>query len=73
MECLKINQNRTELNTLGEFGFIEHVSKRIGLKNPESVKGIGDDAAVIHFKNKMTVVPPICSLREFTSISLFIP
>src|SRR6185295_3262646 len=49
-------ENRTELGSLGEFGLIEHISKAIKLKNPESIKGIGDDAAILEFKNKMTVV-----------------
>lgn len=39
--------NRTELNQLGEFGLIEHLNKNIKLKNAGSLKGIGDDAAVI--------------------------
>ncbi|MCX6291664.1 MAG: thiamine-phosphate kinase [Bacteroidetes bacterium] len=48
--------NRTELSSLGEFGLIEHISKAIELKNPESVHGIGDDAAVLDSQGKMTVV-----------------
>ena len=39
--------NRTELEQLGEFGLIDHLAKGITLKNPASVKGIGDDCAVI--------------------------
>ncbi|MEZ4722863.1 MAG: thiamine-phosphate kinase [Flavobacteriales bacterium] len=38
---------RTELGQLGEFGLIEHLTKDIELKQPSSVKGVGDDAAVI--------------------------
>jgi thiamine-monophosphate kinase len=38
---------RTELNQLGEFGLIDYISKVIDNKNPETIKGIGDDAAVI--------------------------
>jgi thiamine-monophosphate kinase len=38
---------RTELQNLGEFGLINRVSANIELQNPESIKGIGDDAAVI--------------------------
>jgi thiamine-monophosphate kinase len=38
---------RTELSSIGEFGLIDEISKSIELKNPESIKGIGDDAAVI--------------------------
>ena len=43
---------RTEISTLGEFGLIEHLTKDIKLTQPTSIKGIGDDAAVID-KDKM--------------------
>ncbi len=49
-------ENRTELSSLGEFGLIEHIASAVELKNPESIKGIGDDAAVIDNGNEMTVV-----------------
>ncbi|MBL7963879.1 MAG: thiamine-phosphate kinase [Flavobacteriales bacterium] len=39
--------SRTELSALGEFGLIERLASRIHLVQPSSVKGIGDDAAVI--------------------------
>lgn len=38
---------RTELNELGEFGLIERIASRVHLRHGSSVKGIGDDAAVI--------------------------
>lgn len=50
------NQNRTELSSLGEFGLIDHLSKAIELKNPESLKGIGDDAAVTDTGGKKLLV-----------------
>ena len=53
---LENKNNRTELSELGEFGLIEHISKAITLKNPSSIKGIGDDAAVIDNGAKMTVI-----------------
>ncbi len=37
----------TQLSDLGEFGLIERLTKNIKLKNSSSIKGIGDDAAVI--------------------------
>jgi thiamine-monophosphate kinase len=49
-------EGRTELSDLGEFGLIEHISKSIELTNKESVKGIGDDAAVIDSGNESIVV-----------------
>lgn len=37
----------TELGTLGEFGLIDHLAKNIKIHHSETLKGIGDDAAVI--------------------------
>jgi len=45
-----------ELEELGEFGLIKHLTENIKLKNKSSLKGVGDDAAVIAYKNKQTVV-----------------
>lgn len=50
------NTERTELSSLGEFGLIDHLTKHIELRNLETVKGVGDDAAVLFFGNKLTVV-----------------
>ncbi len=41
------NTSRTELSEIGEFGLIERLTARIQLQNSSSVKGAGDDAAVI--------------------------
>lgn len=48
--------NRTEIATLGEFGLIKHLTTGIELKNPESVYGVGDDAAVLDNSNYQTLV-----------------
>lgn len=50
------NPQRTSLETLGEFGLIEHLTKNFELHQASSLMGIGDDAAVLDFKNKKTVV-----------------
>lgn len=47
---------RTEISSLGEFGLIKHLTDHIQIKNPSSVKGIGDDAAVLDYKNKEVLV-----------------
>ncbi len=47
---------RTEIATLGEFGLIEHLTKKISLKNSSTKKGIGDDAAVLDYTGKKTLV-----------------
>lgn len=46
----------SELEELGEFGLIQHLTENIKLQNKSSVKGVGDDAAVIKYDNKQTVV-----------------
>lgn len=48
--------SRTEIATLGEFGLIRHLTETIKLKNPGSLKGVGDDAAVLEYKDKLTLV-----------------
>jgi thiamine-monophosphate kinase len=42
-----MEQKRTEIAQLGEFGLIDHIKTNFSLLNPSSSKGIGDDAAVI--------------------------
>lgn len=50
------NTGRTELSSLGEFGLIKHLTRFIDIKNESTVKGIGDDAAVLDYKDKQIVV-----------------
>lgn len=50
------NKNRTEINELGEFGLIEYLTKGVELTEPSTVKGIGDDAAVLDFSHKKTLI-----------------
>lgn len=50
------NDTRTSLSELGEFGLISHLTKNIKINHPSTLKGIGDDAAVLDFKDKKAVV-----------------
>lgn len=47
---------RTEIATLGEFGLIRHLTEKIELKNESTIKGVGDDAAVLDYKEKQVLV-----------------
>lgn len=47
---------RTEISTLGEFGLIERLTAEMPLVNESSCKGVGDDAAVLHYGDKETLV-----------------
>ncbi|MBN2596398.1 MAG: thiamine-phosphate kinase [Marinifilaceae bacterium] len=46
----------TDIATLGEFGLIKHLTKNIKLKHASTNVGVGDDAAVLDYQNKKTVV-----------------
>lgn len=50
------NNELTPLEKLGEFGLIEHLTKEFTITHKSTLKGIGDDAAVLDFTNKKTVV-----------------
>jgi thiamine-monophosphate kinase len=50
------NSARTELSSLGEFGLIEALTANIKLYNAETLKGVGDDAAVIKNTENTNVV-----------------
>lgn len=39
-----------EIQELGEFGLIRHLTENIELKNAETKKGVGDDCAVLEFE-----------------------
>ena len=47
---------RTEISTLGEFGLISHLTEKVKLQNKSSVKGVGDDAAVLDYDDKQVLV-----------------
>lgn len=47
---------RTEISTLGEFGLINHLTQDITLKNQSTLKGVGDDAAVLEYDDKQVLV-----------------
>ncbi|MGB5274287.1 MAG: thiamine-phosphate kinase [Flavobacteriaceae bacterium] len=49
-------QERTSLATLGEFGLIEHLTKNFSIHHPSTLKSVGDDAAVLDFKDKKVVL-----------------
>ncbi|WP_373073962.1 thiamine-phosphate kinase [Zeaxanthinibacter enoshimensis] len=50
------NKERTPLESMGEFGLIDHLTKGFKPVQESTVKGIGDDAAVLDFKDHKTVV-----------------
>ena len=50
------NKERTSLEELGEFGLIKHLTESFKIKHQSSVKGVGDDAAVLNFDGKEILI-----------------
>jgi thiamine-monophosphate kinase len=50
------DKQQDEISQLGEFGLIRHLTKDLVIKNSSTIKGVGDDAAVLDFSGKRTVV-----------------
>ena len=50
------NPSKTPLSSLGEFGLIDHLTQQFTLNNKSSVLGVGDDAALLDFKNNPVLV-----------------
>lgn len=46
----------TRISELGEFGLINHLTNSFEIKHSTTIKGVGDDAAVLDFKDKQVVV-----------------
>lgn len=46
----------TPVSQLGEFGLIDHLTKKFSFSHPDVVKGIGDDAAVIQAGNTAQII-----------------
>ena len=55
---------RTEISSLGEFGLIERLTKELTTNNKETIKGAGDDAAVLQFSNDEEVLVSTDLLME---------
>jgi len=50
------NQEKTSLSELGEFGLIKHLTQYFKIEQETTVKGIGDDCAVLAADDKQTVI-----------------
>lgn len=50
------NSSKTSLSDFGEFGLIKHLTQNFKTNQTSSIQGIGDDAAVLDFKDKQVLV-----------------
>jgi len=47
---------QTNISELGEFGLIDRLTKNIKLQNTSTLKGVGDDAAILNYADNQVVV-----------------
>ena len=57
-------ENQTEISTLGEFGLIDYLTAGLEKRNPSTDTSVGDDAAVLHFKDDEDVLVTTDLLHE---------
>ncbi|MCE1155841.1 MAG: AIR synthase related protein, partial [Bacteroidales bacterium] len=48
--------SRTEIAALGEFGLIRRLTEKFPITNASTVKGVGDDAAILDYGTKQVLV-----------------
>ncbi len=51
-----MEEQRTEINSIGEFGLIDHLTRDNETRQASTLVSIGDDAAVIDHFGKQTVI-----------------
>ncbi|MDH3247056.1 MAG: thiamine-phosphate kinase, partial [Saprospiraceae bacterium] len=52
----KQSPSRTEISSLGEFGLIEHLTDNLAMRQKSTIKGVGDDAAVLKYGEEVVIV-----------------
>lgn len=58
------SKNRTEISSLGEFGLIDHLTEYMPEPNESTIKGVGDDAAILDYNNGKQVLVTTDMLME---------
>lgn len=51
-----MEKKRTEISTIGEFGLIQRLTESIVIRNESTLRGVGDDAAVMDYKDKQVLM-----------------
>ena len=64
------NESKTNISDLGEFGLIDHLTKNFKINQKSTVKGIGDDAAVLSCDSSKEIVLTTDLLVEGVHLSL---
>jgi thiamine-monophosphate kinase len=63
----------TEISSIGEFALIKQLTEHIKLKNPSSIQGVGDDAAVIDAGDKQILTTTDLLLEGIHFDLMYVP
>lgn len=55
-DSTELREKATEISELGEFGLIDRLTEGLNIKNPTSLRGVGDDCAVLEYKDSEVLV-----------------
>jgi thiamine-monophosphate kinase len=64
---------RTEISTYGEFGLIKHLTEKFKISNSSTLKGVGDDAAVLSYDDKKVLVTTDLLLEGIHFDLMYVP
>ena len=64
---------RTEIASLGEFGLIRHLTDSFKPQNESTVLGVGDDAAILSYKNKQVLLTTDLLLEGIHFDLMYVP
>lgn len=65
-----MSEKRTEIENLGEFGLIEHLTKDTVIHHPSTLRGVGDDGAVISISDDDAMLVSTDTLIEGVHFNL---
>lgn len=55
-DSTELREKATEISELGEFGLIDRLTEGLNIKNPTTLRGVGDDCAVLEYKDSEVLV-----------------
>lgn len=55
-DSTELREKATEISELGEFGLIDRLTEGLQIKNPSTLRGVGDDCAVLDYKDSKVLV-----------------
>ena len=60
----KNSEKLTDINQIGEFGLIDLITKDFEIVNDSTELSIGDDAAILNYKNQMLdMIQVLCLIK----------